>query len=310
MQRRRNIRLIISLLVIVTCIVLLVTFDSIRNNSSIDKTLFQIESLDKVDHIQLESAGRKTDLRFTGTKWMVNDNHEADRQMITVLFATLKQAVAKRKVAATLGDSLQKEINKNGIKVSCFEADQLVKEFWTEGNSQKNETYFQLEDEKPYVITIPGYRVYVAAIFELPTNDWRDKRVFNFNWQNFKTLESVFPSDTRQNFKVQFKDKFFGIDGITSVDTTKLNNYLDAISLLRAERILTTDQAKEYDSLIKQLPLLKITVQDIASHTYELSIFPMQKQKQVVIGLANREIIEINPLVLREIFKKKEVFIH
>ncbi len=310
MQRRKNIRLIISLVALVICTLLIFVFSSEQTNSSINKALFRLENLEKIDHIQLESSKGKTDLKFNGTKWMVDGQHEADRQIITVLFATLKQTIAKRKVATALQDSIRKQINKNGIKVSCFEGDRLSKEFWAGGHEQRTETYFQLSDGVPYVVTIPGYRIFVASILELPSNDWRDKRVFNFNWQNFKSLKSVLPSDTEQNFKVSFKDKFFGIDGITSVDTTKLNNYLDAISLLRAEKILTVDQAKEYDSLTSQTSFVKIIVQDIANRTYELKLFPMQKGNNFCIGKMNgTEVIEIKLSAAREILRKKEFFI-
>src|SRR6185369_1823096 len=105
-------------------------------------------------HVLLESTKGKTDLKFNGTKWMVNEKYEADCQMITVLFATLKQTIAKRQVATHSQDSLKKEISSSGVKISCFEAGSLSKEIWAGGNAQKTETYFQLKDGKPYVVTI------------------------------------------------------------------------------------------------------------------------------------------------------------
>src|SRR5882762_3115828 len=106
MQQKRNIRLLISLIAMVIIISLLFIFSNTKTGSSLDKGLFQIENLDKIDHVLLESTKGKTDLKFNGTKWMVNEKYEADRQMIRVLFATLKQTIAKRQVAAHLQDSL------------------------------------------------------------------------------------------------------------------------------------------------------------------------------------------------------------
>ncbi len=110
MQQRKNIRFLISLIVMASITALLSVFSNTKSVSSVDKNLFQIENLDKIDHVLLESAKGKTDLKFNGTKWIVNEKYEADRQMITVLFATLKQTIATRQVAAHLQDSLQKEI--------------------------------------------------------------------------------------------------------------------------------------------------------------------------------------------------------
>src|SRR5258706_2170214 len=227
MQQKKNIMLLISLMAMVAVIILLFVFTNTTTNSFADKNLFQIDDLDKIDHVRIESPKGKTDLKFNGTKWLVNEKYETDRQMITVLFATLKQTIAKRQVASNLQDSLQKEIINNGTKVSCFEGGTLTKEIWAGGNAQKTETYFQLKSGKPYLVTIPGYRVYVASVFELASNDWRDKQVFNFNWQNIKSLEVTFP-DPKQNFKALFKGKFFGIEGIAT-DTTKLDGFMDAL---------------------------------------------------------------------------------
>ena len=95
-------------------------FNTSQNNPSVDKGIFQIENLDKVDRVVLQSGKEKIDLNFNGTKWMVNGAREADRQMIKVLFAALKQIEAKRAVASLIQDSVKKELSANGIKVSCF----------------------------------------------------------------------------------------------------------------------------------------------------------------------------------------------
>jgi len=308
MQQKKNIQLLISLIVMTSITALLFIFSNTKSGSTVDSDLFQIENLDKIDHVALESTKGKTDLKFNGTKWIVNEKHEADRQMITVLFATLKQTIAKRQVAANLQDSLQKEILSNGVKISCFEAGSLSKEIWAGGNAQKTETYFQTKDEKPFVVTIPGYRVYVASIFELTSNDWRDKQVFNFNWQNIKSLESTFPSEPKQNFKASFKEKFFSIEGVNT-DTTKLDKFMDALFQLRSERILDSTEVKNYAGDLLRKPMMTIVIYDIANRTYPLILFPPEKESKYIVGKINEEVVLLNPLALKEILRKREYFV-
>jgi hypothetical protein len=307
MQRKKNIQLLISLIVMVIITALLFTFSNTKS-TSVDKDLFQIENLDKIDHVVLESTKGKTDLKFNGTKWLVNEKYEADRQMITVLFATLKQTIAKREVAAHLQDSLQKQIFSNGIKISCYEAGVLSKEIWTGGNAQKTETYFQTKDGKPFVVTIPGYRVYVASIFELSSNDWRDKQVFNFNWQNIKSLEVKFPAEPKQNFKASYKEKLFSIEGIAT-DTTKLDRFMDALFQLRSERILNSTEIKNYNSDLVQKPMMEIFIHDIADRTYPLILYPPAKESKYIVGKINAEVVLFNPLAFKEVFRKRQYFI-
>ena len=273
-----------------------------------DKDLFQIEGLDKINQVVLESPKGKTILSYNGAKWVVNGKYPADRQMITVLFATLKQTVAKRKVAAHLQDSLQKEIIKSGVKISCTEAGVPAGELWAGGNSQKTETYFQKKDGTPYLVTIPGYRVYVASIFELAANDWRDKTVFTFNWQNIKGLEVNFPTDPKQDFKASFNQKLFSIEGI-STDTTRLDGFMDALFQLHADRILDSTEAIKFAGDLTQKPMMEIAIQDIGSRSYPLAIFPPRKGSSYVVGKINDEIVFLNPMALSGILRKKEFFI-
>jgi hypothetical protein len=308
MQRKKNIQLLISLIVMTIIIVVLFIFSNTKSGSSVDKDLFQIKNLDKIDHVLLESHKGKTDLKFNGAKWMVNEKYEADRQMITVLFATLKQTIAKREVATHLQDSLQKEISSNGVKISCFEGSSLSKEIWVGGNAQKTETYFQSKDGKPYVVTIPGYRVYVASIFELASNDWRNKQVFSFNWQNIKSLEVKYPADTRQSFIASFKGKFFSVDGIAT-DTTKLDRFMDGLFQLRSERILDSTEVKNYTSDLVQKIMMEIVIYDLANRSYPLILFQPQKESKYIVGKINEEIVLLNPLSLKEIFRKRDYFV-
>jgi len=239
---------------------------------------------------------------------VVNEKYEADRQMITVLFATLKQTITKREVATHLQDSLKKDISSNGVKISCFEAGSLSKEIWVGGNAQKTETYFQLKDGKPYVVTIPGYRVYVASIFELASNDWRDKQVFNFNWQNIKSLGVKYPADLRQGFIASFKEKYFSIEGIAT-DTAKLDRFMDGLFQLRSERILDSTEIKNYSNELAQKIMMEIAINDIGNRSYPLILFQPEKESKYIVGKINEEVVLFNPLALTEIFRKRDYFV-
>ena len=308
MQQRKNIRLLISLIVMVGLIALLSVLTNTKSNSSVDRDLFQIENLEKIDQVFLESPKGKIVLKFNGAKWIVNEKHEADRQMITVLFATLKQTIAKRQVAIHLQDSLQKETRTRGTKVSCLTAGKLAKEFWVGGNKQKTETYFQTKDSKPYLVTIPGYRVDVASIFQLTPSAWRDKQVFNFNWQNIKSLAVSFPLEPQQNFKASFKEKIFSLEGIAT-DTTKLDRFMDALFQLRSARILDPMEEKNYNNDLAQKPMMEIVIYDLADRSYPLILFPPGKESDYIVGKINEEAVIFNPLALKEVFRKRDYFV-
>jgi hypothetical protein len=154
------------------------------------------------------------------------------------------------------------------------------------------------------VVTIPGYRVYLASIFELNANDWRDKRIFNFNWQNFKSLSASFPSEPQQNFTISFKDQYFGIDGLPLADTTKLNNYLDAVSLAQGDRIVSKEDASLSESAT---PDFQIEVNDIANRSFLLKVFT--KPDQAIGQFNDSTFFLLNPGVIENIGRRKNYFL-
>jgi len=276
--------LLLSMLSLTAVLILYILIDNADNKIEVDKNLFKVNDQTRINKVILTKAGEEIELSYNGSKWMVNNTYEADRQLIQVFFATLLQAEPRRPVALRVRDSIRQQL-KNGVEVKLYEGDLLVKNFLVKGSERKTETYYELTgDETPYLVTIPGYRVYVAAIFELSTGDWREKRLFNFNWQNFKRLVANFKNDDKDSFVISFQDDYFGLEGIRQVDTTRLNDYLDAVSLVQANRYLNSDESHEYDSILSSAPFYSIEVTDIANRAYRLDLFPPQKNDPLILG--------------------------
>lgn len=309
MQEKKNIRLLVSLVVLIGLCVALIFFGSSRNTVDVDKELFRVEDQTQVNKVVIDGKQGNIELRFDGSKWMINGSFEADRQMVKVFFATILQAEPKRPVADGIQDSISNYLLNNGIHVTLFEDETLVKDFWVSGNERKTETYFQLAQTKiPYLITIPGYRVYVASIFELTASEWRDKRIFNFNWQNFKSLQAHFPQQANQDFTVSFANQLFGINEVAVADTTKLSTYLESVFNLQANQFPTNISGR-YDSLLKTTPVYSITIMDIANRAYQLEVFPPLKGEPVILGRVNADLPALfNPKQIAEIARKRSYF--
>jgi hypothetical protein len=294
MQEKRNLILLISLVVQISLCVTLLFFANRGNTLAIDKGLFKVPAQAEVDKVLLTNSNKPLELVYGGSKWMVNKSFEADRQLVTIFFAALMQTEPKRPVGETVKDSLREHILRKGTNVKLYEGETLVKDFWVSGNDAKTETYFLLQgDEVPYLVTIPGYRLYIASLFELSDNEWRDKRIFNFRWENFKSLTATFPGETKENFTISFQNKYFGIEGLTQSDTTKLNDYLDAVSLIKGSRFLSSGESPVYDSLAKTTPEFSIVVTDIANRTYEIEVFTALSSTKEILGRLNRETLVV-----------------
>jgi hypothetical protein len=305
-QERRNKR---SLLVLVTLIGLCVaTFFLIRQSDrpAVDKSTFRDFDSETVDKIRIESADDTVELTFENSRWKVNKEYPADRNLVTLLFATIKQAEPKRELNAN--DTTVNPIEKSGSKVTLYASGQPVRNFIAAGNSSKTQSLFKdSKTGKVYVMSIPGYRVYVSGIFELKTGGWRDKFVFgSFNWRNFQSLEARFPEKPSENFKVQAEGTgIFGITGIKT-DTSRLNTFLDDVSLLAVDDYLESSQLR--DSLTQVKPFLQLIITDIASKQQTLSVY--RESKRGVLGfLESNQPVLFNPERVRNIVRPKSYFV-
>ncbi len=309
MQQKRNIQLLI-LLISLSLLIAFLFFLSNNYSSDIDKTLFKVSDQNKIDRIILASQKGKLELTFDGSKWMINQKHEADPQLVTVFFASLLQVEPKRRITGLQKDSITSRLKNEGIRVSLWEDKNLEKEFTIVGNDQKTATYFQLDNDAPYFVSIPGYRVYVASIFELTESEWRNKRVFNFNWQNFKRLKVNFSEHPTQGFTISLANGLFGIEEVTVADTTKLSSYLESIFNLQAERILTEKEAAIYDSLLATSPNFDLVIEDISKKKFELKLFSSASKSTLVLATMNNdERILLQPGAVFNILRKRDYFV-
>jgi hypothetical protein len=100
--------------------------------------------------------------------------------------------------------------------------------------------------------------------------------------ENFKSLKASFPHTPNNDFEVAMGESYFEILGMTAVDTTKLNDFLDAISLVEVDQYVNPEEVIGYDSLLAAKPLMKIEVSDISGKTYSLSLYDQPNQPQIL----------------------------
>ena len=286
MQATRNKALAVSLMVMVAAAVAVLWFRNTSDSAELDKNIFNDFDVQKVDEVMLRSPEGEVNLKFDGSRWMVNNKYAADPSMIEVLFATVLQAVPKRPVSAAQRDSIAQQLQHAGVHVNLHAAGASMVDFRAGGNAAKTQAYFLRSDQDtPYAMVIPGYRVYVSGIFELNESGWRDKRIFAFNWRlNFQHLESVYPSNKADNFRVSLKDQLLTVDGLPAVDSARLNQYLNDVSQLAADEFVVANAT--LDSLSKTVPAMVLSVRDVG-RDYSLKLFRYADSRGRVAGIVN-----------------------
>lgn len=309
MQRKKNIfRLIILAALLVATPV--VWFLINRAEPVVEPGLFRTDDLKMIDQIRLSRDGQVIQLHFDGVRWMLNDSIEADADMITVLFATFAQAVPRHPVGEHQRDSIAAQLKSEGVKVSLYQEGKEVMAFYAGGNARRTMSYFMgTSDPQPYLMTIPGYRVYVAGIFEQEVNAWRNKRIFDFNWRNFQGLAAEFRDDTNAYFTVSMSGRTYALDGDVPVDTARMNTFLDDVSLVHVERYLT-DNRISTDSLQIHSPEMTIKVQDVSKAIHTLAIYQADdKTRNIVVLIDDKRPALITAEDAQRLMKRRSFFV-
>ena len=306
MQEKINKRRFALLAVLTVATLLVWWWVQPENRIDIDTDVFQVEDLTTISRVELSSSADTVVLEFDGARWRVNNQYDAESGMIRVLFATLKQALPKLAVAYLRLYYVYKELEQSGVSVSLFEGPELKKRFIAGGNTTKTQAFFaDPSTNAVYAMAIPGYRVYVSGIFELRTNGWRDKLVFGFNWQNFKSLEAKNPGTPSESFIVSRQRDYFGVDGIPT-DTARLNTFLDNVSLLTVDEYLTEPGLT--DSLRGVEPRLELLVTDIGNRIYTLKLFETPGSGDVLGLIRNTDPALFSKRKIQPLLKGKSFF--
>lgn len=310
MIEKRNTYLGISAAVLLFVAIALFLMSWEENPPEIDPDYFGMTDTEQVDKLVLQSPYDTVVLTFEGSRWRVNGRWDADVQMIKVLMATLRQAIPYRMVSTSLMDTVVQQLEQRGTRVLIEEGGVVRMVFLAGGNSQKTESWFlKMGDTRPFVMVIPGYRVYVSGILQMDEGGWRDKRIFNFNWRNFKSLTASYPNEPAAGFTVEMKQRYFGIKDLTEVDTTKLNDYLDAVSLLAANHFVAGG-SRAVDSVMIIAPLARIEIHDVASRTYSLDVFAGTKNEMAYYGrMEDGQIVVLDRRAIDEVAKRRIYFI-
>jgi hypothetical protein len=274
----------------------------------VDENALVVGDLANVDRVEMESSRGKVVLRFDGIKWVVNDQYPADRGAIQVLFGTVENIRPRRPVSEKQLQSVKQQLQSSGTTVKFFVRDALVKSYVAGGIPSKPEAWFQVGDSDPVIVNIPGYRVYSAGVFEQSVNDWRDKRVFTLNWRNFKSLSTVFTKVPSDGFTISGRGRVFKVEGMTEVDTAKVNTYLDDVSLLVGDGFYQQGQRPRIDSLVAGPTSFDVIVTDVGNQPYRLEVFPPLRNEANVFGRVNGEIMVFQRAEIVRIAKKKSWF--
>lgn len=312
LQKKKNIRLLLILLSLTVITVVVYIFDGVGDKVGIDKDLFLIQDVRNIDKILIDKGFEKLTIRYDRGKWMVNDEIDADMSRVDVLFAIINQVKVRRPVAKSEVEQVKNKLTKSGSKVSIFEGESVVKEFYAGGNDDKSEAYFMPIGGEPYVVNIPGYQSYVSGIFEMRRKDWRNRLIFaTNNWLTLDRMSLSYSKYPNEGIDVVYgNDNTYRIEQLQEADTAQMYAFMEAVSFLQVYDYIQPGEYPEYDSLQSLGPQASITVSDVSTNRKKLDFYRRIPNDRYVLGVIDSaEAALFNYTQVKKVLKLRKDFI-
>ncbi|MDH5397602.1 MAG: DUF4340 domain-containing protein [Cyclobacteriaceae bacterium] len=305
-QQKKNIRLIGMLTITFAFTMIYGLWNTgTKGGLQVDKSLFSLENTLNINKITINSARESGTLEYKGGRWILNDRYPADPSKIHIFFAMVQHVRIRRPVAKELEPMISNHLDTAGLKIKLYENEQEVLSYEVWGDNNQSVTYFRDPgNNNIYQMELPGYRTYVYALIGSEIDAWRNSLVFSqMKWRNLAEIHISYPMSPEDNFKIVPDQGMFGIEGLQETDTTRLFDYIDHISLLRADKFIYTSLPTEMKTD------LKIELFDVGKNKTSLEIFSQNEPSGPAVGrLDSTDVMAFRREIIDGLYKTIDYF--
>ncbi len=285
MQKRKNIGLLVALVVVIASSILLQVNRGAQNNLGVDKRLFQLADEQEITDVYLQGKDINNHFSYKNGRWRVNNAYLLDQSMRNVFFAILSRLEIRRPVGQATADSIAGVLSDQGVRTTITFAGDTIKDYFIGGNKDLEVSWAMAAKEKvPYQVHIPGYQSFVAGIFSVPALDWRSRFVFQANFALINTIALQYHDG--ETLLLEATNDFFRLPDNPRADSSKIADFLDELAYLQADQFLTVDQLQEQErNLVHEDNILAVlSIQKPAGEVESVTFYNRPENEQFIIG--------------------------
>ncbi len=238
-QKSKNIILVIILVVMIGVTIGAYIYNPyLQKSTTFNKNLFAVENPQtELTAIKMQSEKVSNTLQKEGDVWMVNDKFKLDPSMQQVMMALLEKIEIQREIAGEEAEKIKQNVLDTGIQVQYYVAGKMQNNFVVGGNSAAIKSYI-IKNEKVYSMQLPGYQSYVAGIFEVKENDWRDRTIFDGTWQDIVNIKIA--DSGEDTIKLNYDRRLLRWEN-EEADSSKVMDYAEQYNYFYVDQYLTSD---------------------------------------------------------------------
>jgi hypothetical protein len=271
-MKKTNLILII-LVVLLTATITVIYI--VRNTDK--KTVFRdfaVQDTATVDKIFLiDKNNNSVLLERKENFWTANEKYKARRDFTNLLLETIKKLEVSAPVPDSKLDKVLKDLSVSGVKCEIYQNGELSKTYYIGGVTDDNTgTYMIMEEsDVPFILRIPGFNGFLNVRYNTEINEWREKIIFNYQFQDIAKVKVEYPGNNSESFiAVSNGNNTFNLTELNGkpvnfrFDTIKVKEFISSCKFIGFEAyIMDSLQQFKCDSLSKQPVLARYTIEDI-----------------------------------------------
>lgn len=290
----------VFLVVMIVLITIALSFVLTDKNSTLfgSDSQFAVKDTASIVKIYMVDKNNKSVLfERTEKAWLINGNGKAHEINMEMLLTTLRSLEVKYPVPQKAHDNVVKVMAANSIKVEVYTNDYRIKlgqlklfpfenkakTYYVGNATQDNQgTYMLMEGaERPFVVTIPGFRGFVAARFTTDPKDWLSHEIFNIPYNKIEEIKIQSSDYPNKNYQIRKLDNGYEIMALNNrqilseYDTVALYTFLDAFKNINYESVLDDMAEKKVDSLLNAQPSYVISIKELNGDKHEIKTYKM-----------------------------------
>jgi hypothetical protein len=290
----------IVLVIMVVLVTIALSFVLTEKNSTLfgSNSDFAVKDTANIVKIYMADKNNKSVLFERGEKgWTLNGDGIAHKKNVDMLLTTIKSLEVKYPVPQKAHDNVIKVMAGNSVKVEVYKNDYRIelgqlklfpyvnkaKTYYVGAATQDNQgTYMLMEGaERAFVVTIPGFRGFVAARFTTNPKDWLSHEIFRIPYHRIAEVKIESTEQANKNYQIRKLEEGYEIMSLSnrqilgSYDTVALYTFLDAFKDINYESLLDDMPQTKVDSILNAEPVFVISVKETNGEEHQIKTYKM-----------------------------------
>jgi hypothetical protein len=296
-------RLVILITVILVVIALVLVFNQRSSTLRQEASNFAVLDTASITKIFIVDKNNNSVLleRVSPSEWKLDKEFKAHTFQVNALIKTMADLevrspvplAARNNVISRLAASSRKvEIYQHGYGINLFNIiklfprERMTKVYYVGGPTADNlGTYMLMEGaDEPFIVFIPSFRGFVAAMYSPISDNYRDHTIFNTRFKDLRSVEMKFYEEPEESYVIKrLSDEVIEFipensDVPVAYDTIRVLEFLTSFAKVRFESLLNNKAEQAFiDSVTSLTPAHMITVTEVDGKEAEIITFRKAK---------------------------------